>query len=58
MGDFGYVAKGHEFEWILDRWFHFCQLVEFHPSINETHGETNLRTYIDGEVVFEGKLHK
>ena len=58
VGDFGYVAKGHEFEWILDRWFHFCHLVEYHPSVNETHGETTLGTYIDGEVVFEGKLHK
>ena len=57
VDDLGYIAKAHEFEWILDRWFHFCQLVEFHPHINETHGETSLRTYIDGEVVFEGKLH-
>ena len=55
VDDFGYVDKGHEFEWILDRWFHFCQLVEFHPRINETHGETYLRTYIDAEVVLEGK---
>ena len=57
VDDLGYIAKAHEFEWILDRWFHFCQLVEFHPHINETHGETSLRTYIDGEVVFEGKPH-
>ena len=55
VDDLGEIEKGHEFEWILDRWFHFCQLVEFHPSINETHGETSFGTYIDGEVVFEGK---
>ena len=46
--------KGYDFDWILDKWFHFCHLTEFHPSINETYGQTTTQIYIDGEVVLKG----
>ena len=61
VDDFGSEENGTKLDWLLGKWFHFCYVVEFQQTVNDTYGVVTQKTYLDGEIksdiTYEGMYH-